>query len=74
MKKIKINKNYGILFFITGLSGSGKTSISTRVKKFIEYRYGKTLLLTGEKIREIYQFKGFSRQDRLKLGMQKIVH
>ena len=32
-KKIKINSNYGILFFITGLSGSGKTSISTKLKK-----------------------------------------
>ncbi len=71
-KKIKINSNYGILFFITGLSGSGKTSISTKLKKKIENKYGKTLLLTGERIRDIYNFNGFTKKDRLKLGMQNI--
>ena len=72
MKKIKIDKNYGILFFITGLSGSGKTSISTKLRKNIENKYGKTLLLTGEKIRDIYSFNSFSKKDRLKLGFQNI--
>ena len=72
MKKIKINKNYGILFFITGLSGSGKTSISTKLVKNITHKYGKTLLLTGEKIRDIYNFSGFTKEDRLKLGIQNI--
>ena len=69
---MKINNNYGILFFITGLSGSGKTSMSNMIKNRIEKRYGKTLLLTGEKIRDIYKFKGFTKKDRLKLGMQNI--
>lgn len=69
---MKINNNYGILFFVTGLSGSGKTSISKKIKKKIENRYGKTLLLTGEKIRDIYNFTGFSKQDRLKLGLQNV--
>ena len=69
---MKINNNYGILFFITGLSGSGKTSISNNIKKRIEKKYGKTLLLTGEKIRDIYKFRGFTKKDRLKLGMQNI--
>ncbi len=69
---MKIDNNYGILFFITGLSGSGKTSMSNMIKNRIEKRYGKTLLLTGEKIRDIYKFKGFTKKDRLKLGLQNI--
>lgn len=69
---MKINNNNGILFFITGLSGSGKTSISKKIKNKIERRYGLTLLLTGEKIRDIYNFKGFTKKDRLRLGKQNI--
>lgn len=69
---MKINNKYGILFFITGLSGSGKTSISNKLKKRVEKKYGKTLLLTGERIRDIYNFRGFTKKDRLKLGFQNI--
>ena len=32
-KRIKLNKNKGILFWITGLSGSGKTTIAKKIKK-----------------------------------------
>ena len=32
-EKIKLNKKYGILFWITGLSGSGKTRITKRIAK-----------------------------------------
>ena len=42
-KKIKINSNYGILFFITGLSGSGKTSISTKLVKSDKLELRRTL-------------------------------
>ncbi len=69
---MKINNNQGILFFITGLSGSGKTSISNKIKKKIQKYYGPTLLLTGEKIRDIYKFRGYKKKDRLKLGLQNV--
>ena len=32
----KINKNKGIVFWVTGMPGSGKTSISKKIKDFIE--------------------------------------
>ena len=32
-KKIITNKNKGILFWITGLSGSGKTTISKKISE-----------------------------------------
>lgn len=33
MKKIKLDKKKGTLFWITGLSGSGKTSLAKLIKK-----------------------------------------
>ena len=40
-KKIIDNKK-GIVFWITGLAGSGKTSIAKKVLPFIQRRYGPT--------------------------------
>ena len=43
-KKVKILKNKGILFWITGLSGSGKTSISKNIsfnKKRLDLHFNK---------------------------------
>ena len=60
------------MFFITGLSGSGKTSISNKIKKkILQKYYGPTLLLTGEKIRDIYKFRGYKKR-WLKLGLQNV--
>ena len=32
--KIKLNRKKGILFWITGYSGSGKSEISKKIKKY----------------------------------------
>ena len=66
MKKIKRNK--GILFWITGLSGSGKTEISKLIYKFINDKYGKTLLISGDDIRDIFDIKKYNKKERLDLG------
>ena len=39
MKKLVKNKNKGIFFFITGLPGSGKTSIAEKIKRSISKKY-----------------------------------
>ena len=44
MKRKKINKKKGILFWITGLSGSGKTSLAKKIKKDISKKYGPTII------------------------------
>ena len=72
MKKIKIKKNNGILFFITGLSGAGKTSTSLKIKKYIIKSFGPTVIIHSEKIRKIYNFKGFNKNERISLGSQHI--
>tara|TARA_B100000963_G_C22617439_1_gene668097 strand:+ start:649 stop:1179 length:531 start_codon:yes stop_codon:yes gene_type:complete len=65
MKKIKLKKNKGILFWVTGLSGSGKTRIAKRIVGDITKSYGKTIVLSGDDIRNIFKLKGYSYKDRL---------
>ncbi len=67
MKKKKINKNKGILFWVTGLSGSGKTTISKKIKKDIERLYGPSILISGDDIRRIFNFKKYTAEERLSL-------
>ena len=65
MKKIKLKKNKGILFWVTGLSGSGKTRIAKKIAGDITKSYGKTIVLSGDDIRNIFKLKGYSYKDRL---------
>jgi len=62
---IKTKKNKGILFWITGLSGSGKTTIAEKIKKNISNKFGPTLTISGDDLRDIFNYKKFSRKDRL---------
>ena len=68
----KINKKEGILFWITGLAGSGKSIIARSIKKYIESEFGPTLILSGDDLRNLYQFRKYTKKDRLKFSQQKI--
>ena len=61
-KKIIRNKNKGIFFWITGLSGSGKTTISKKIKKKIAYLYGPTIELSAEDLRKILKFNKYTQK------------
>ena len=65
MKAKKINKKRGIVFWITGLSGSGKTAIAEKIKNKISKKYGPTIALSGDDLRKIFNFNKFSRKQRL---------
>ena len=62
--KIKLNKQKGIFFWITGLSGSGKTIIAKKILKSMIDLYGPTLLMSGDSLRRIFKFKGYSKKER----------
>jgi adenylylsulfate kinase-like enzyme len=62
---MKINKNKGILFWITGLSGSGKTTLGKKIKKDITKIYGPTIMISGDDIRKIFRLKGYEYNDRV---------
>ena len=65
MKKNRL----GILFWITGLPGSGKTSIGNLLLKKISNNYGATILLSGDDLRKDFSFNGYKKNERLKIGL-----
>lgn len=62
------NTNSGTIFWITGLSGSGKSTIGEHLKTKLEKEYGKTIIIHGDDIREIFKFNSYTKNKRLKLG------
>ena len=64
----KINKNKGILFWVTGLSGSGKTVIAEKIKQKISKYYGPTLIVSGDDLRKIFKFNKYTATERKVLG------
>lgn len=65
-----MKKNKGILIWITGLSGSGKTSLAKLIKRRIIKTYGKTLLINGDDLRDIFQLNKYDKESRLNYGKQ----
>ena len=63
----KFNKSKGILFWITGLSGSGKTTIGKAIHKDITKLYGPTIMISGDDLRKIFDLKGYEYNERLKI-------
>ena len=62
---MRFKKNKGIVFWITGLSGSGKTAIAEKIKKDISNEYGSTIIVSGDDLRKIFDYKKFTKKDRL---------
>ena len=63
----KINKNKGILFWITGLSGSGKTTLGNAIHNEIKKLYGPTIMISGDDLRKIFDLKGYEYSQRLQI-------
>ena len=68
MKKKKI-KGKGVVLWITGVSGSGKTTISKLIYKKFKQIYGPTIILQGDELRKILNFKDYSRLGRINNGL-----
>jgi adenylylsulfate kinase-like enzyme len=65
-------KKKGILFWITGLSGSGKSSIANKIAPKIKKLYGPTLVIHGDNIRKIFKLNGYTKLERLEIGEKYI--
>ena len=61
-------KKQGTLFWVTGLSGSGKTTISKKIENRINKLYGPTIAISGDDLREIFKFNKYSKKERLILA------
>ena len=70
MKRFKKIKNKGVVFWITGLSGTGKPSIGKNIKKDIVKNYGPTLVVSGDDIRNAFNLNKYDKISRLKIGKQ----
>tara|TARA_B100000963_G_scaffold361722_1_gene398995 strand:+ start:19876 stop:20394 length:519 start_codon:yes stop_codon:yes gene_type:complete len=60
------NKKKGILFWITGLSGSGKSTISKKIYTFIKEEFGPTIILSGDDLRSIFLLNKYDYKSRIK--------
>ncbi len=68
MKRIIKKKNKGLAFWIIGLPGSGKTTFALAIKNEINKLFGKTLVISGDNLRNIFNLKKFSKNERISLG------
>ena len=62
---MKKNKKKGILFWITGLPGSGKTAVAQKIRKDIQKLYGPTLVVSGDNLRKIFGFNKYTSEERI---------
>lgn len=61
----------GRVYWITGLSGAGKTTIGTQLYKKIKQDKQNIVLLDGDRLREVFgNDLGYSEADRLKCAMR----
>lgn len=57
----------GILYWITGLSGSGKTTIGSSLYYELKKRYSNLVILDGDILKKLTgDSLGYSKEDRLK--------
>ena len=61
----------GTLYWITGLSGAGKTTIAQELWKILKKESPNTIFLDGDMLREVFKVEGaYARDERLRLAMQ----
>ena len=60
------NNKTGILFWVTGLSGSGKSAISNRIIQYVRKNFGSTIILSGDEFRKIFNIKSYDKKSRIK--------
>ena len=62
----------GRLFWITGLSGAGKTTISTLLYNYLKEKQDNIVILDGDIVREVYQNKDYTTEGRRKTAYMNL--
>ncbi|MCM1425818.1 MAG: adenylyl-sulfate kinase [Eubacterium sp.] len=63
-----VENKKGRLYWITGLSGAGKTTISTLLYNYLRQKQDNIFLIDGDKIREVYQNTDYTEAGREKIS------
>ena len=62
---------HGMVFWVTGLAGAGKTTIGTALYEKIKKTSKETVLLDGDTLREVFgNDLGYTSEDRFKCAMR----
>ena len=64
--KLTKTKYKNSLIFLTGLSGSGKTTIAKALSKKLQDEGHSAMILDGDEIRDIFKNNGFDKESRIK--------
>lgn len=64
------NCNIGTTFWITGLSGAGKTTIGQLFFNYLKKKKNNIVFLDGDVLRQVYESNDFSQSGRKKLAYQ----
>ncbi len=65
------NINQGIVYWITGLAGAGKTTIGRSLYRWLKQKHVNAVFLDGDVLRGVFgNSLGYSPDERLKLAMQ----
>lgn len=62
--KVRESMQKGRLFWITGLSGAGKTTISSLLYSYLKKKENNILLIDGDEIRKVYQNTDYTEKGR----------
>lgn len=65
------NQSYGRVFWISGLSGAGKTTVCHKLVEYLKTQHRSVVMLDGDELREAMSAaSAYSRKERLQLAMR----
>lgn len=64
------NENIGTVYWITGLSGAGKTSVGIETERLMKEKKSTVIRLDGDLLREVFKNSDYTYEGRKILGFQ----
>ena len=62
--------NFGKVYWITGLSGAGKTTVGSRLYAKLQKKKNNLVILDGDELRKVFKNSDYSKEGREKLAFQ----